>query len=159
MSKRIQSKEATAVLKLVGSYHIIPKKWWWNILVNRIQKAWKHHVAGPPLSETQIVSSSTLVRTIKTQKIMQIAWYITLNLVKWKQLKFIECTFPGKMPGGGLKIDMTLGARTQKLSLAFLPGWSWMLRGAGELDSQRGLDSRGLPCFSANMLFPYQHCY
>ena len=26
-----------------------------------------------PLSETQIVSSSTLVRTIKTQKIMQIA--------------------------------------------------------------------------------------
>ena len=26
MSKRIQSKEATAVLKLVGSYHIIPKK-------------------------------------------------------------------------------------------------------------------------------------
>ena len=28
-----------------------------------------------------------------------------------------------------------------------------------ELNYQRGLDSRGLPCFSTNVLFLLQHCY
>ena len=31
--------------------------------------------------------------------------------------------------------------------------------GLGELNSQRGLDSRRLSSFSANVLFLWQHCY
>lgn len=73
MSKRIQSKEATAVLKLVGSYHIIPKKVMVKHFSESNTEGMKASCSRSPLSETQIVSSSTLVRTIKTQKIMQIA--------------------------------------------------------------------------------------
>ena len=32
-------------------------------------------------------------------------------------------------------------------------------RGRVELNSQRGLDSQGLPCFSASVLFLWQHSY
>ena len=32
-------------------------------------------------------------------------------------------------------------------------------RDRGELNSQRELDSGGLPCFSATMLLLWQHCY
>ena len=56
--------------------------------------------------------------------------------------------------GGGLKKKMALGARFQNLKGE--PYYQWGLnsqRDMRELNSQRGLDSRGLPCFSANVLF------
>ena len=58
---------------------------------------------------------------------------------------------------------MALGARFQKLRGAptIVGGWEWLnsQRGRRELNSQSGLDSQGLPCFSENMLFMWQHCY
>ena len=47
----------------------------------------------------------------------------------------------------GAEENMALGARFQKL------------RGRGAvLNSQKGIDARGLPCFPAYMLFLWQHC-
>ena len=55
---------------------------------------------------------------------------------------------------------MALGARFQKLrrDLTIRRRLNSQ-RGRGELNSQRELDSGGLPCFSATMLFLWQHCY
>ena len=60
----------------------------------------------------------------------------------------IECSLPQAKRGelsGGLIIRGGEGAEFSE--------------GQGELNSQRRLDSRGLPCFSANVLFLWQHCY
>ena len=53
--------------------------------------------------------------------------------------------------GGRAEKEMALGARFQKLR-----GDLTIRRG---LNSQRGLNSGGLPCFSATMSFLWQHCY
>ena len=60
------------------------------------------------------------------------------------------------MGGGGAEQHMALGASFQKPRGTLLLEAGWGLdsqRGRGELISQRGLDSGGLLCFSANMLF------
>ena len=57
----------------------------------------------------------------------------------------------GEGEGGGLKKNMALGARFQKLR-----GDLTIRKG---LNSQRELDSGELPCFSETMLFLWQHCY
>ena len=58
------------------------------------------------------------------------------------------------------KKNMALGARFQKLrrDLTIRRRLNSQ-RGRGELNSQRELDSGGRPCFSATMLFLWQHCY
>ena len=51
----------------------------------------------------------------------------------------------------GAEKNMALGARFQKLR--------GDLTIRGELNPQRGLYSGGLLCFSANVLFLWEHCY
>ena len=69
----------------------------------------------------------------------------------------------GKGGGGGAaeKKNMALGARFQKLRGETYYQWGLnSKRGRVELTSQKGgPDSQGLPCFSANVLFLWQHCY
>ena len=58
-----------------------------------------------------------------------------------------------KKDRGVLKINMALRAIFQKLRGALTIGEELnSQRGMGELNSQRGLDFRGLPCFSASVL-------
>ena len=54
---------------------------------------------------------------------------------------------------------MVLGARFQKLRGGLLSGGLNSQGGRGTVNSQRGLDSPRLPCFSVNVLFMWQHCY
>ena len=55
---------------------------------------------------------------------------------------YIEYPPPLPLAKGGLKME---GLNSQM--------------GSGKVNSQRGLDSRGLPCFCANVSFLWQHCY
>ena len=50
-------------------------------------------------------------------------------------------------------------ARFQKLSGVLISEGLNSQRGRGNLNSQRGLDSKGIQCFSVNVLFLWQHCY
>ena len=54
---------------------------------------------------------------------------------------------------------MVLGARFQKLRGDLTIRGVGLSEWQGELNSQRRLDSGGLLCFSANVLFMWQHCY
>ena len=69
----------------------------------------------------------------------------SIEIQKQSDSSVIEYTPLAKGGGGGLKKNMALGARFQKLRVE-----PYYQEG---LDSQRGLDSRGLPCFSGNVLF------
>ena len=76
--------------------------------------------------------------------------YLTIN-TSWQK---------PRRGGRGLKKNMNLGARFQKLREgSYYQGGLNSQRGRGKLNSQRGLDSQGVPCFSANVLFLWQHCY
>ena len=66
---------------------------------------------------------------------------------------------PPLAKGRGAEKNTALGARFQKLREELYYQGAESSKGQGELKSQRGLDSRGLPCFSANVLFLWQHCY
>ena len=70
----------------------------------------------------------------------------------------IECT-PSHKRGGRLKNNMVLGARFQKLRVFTIREGPNTQMERGELNSQSGLDSWGLPGFSANVLFLWQQCY
>ena len=75
--------------------------------------------------------------------------------------KYLTINTPlAKAKEGGAEKNMNLGARFQKLREgSYYQGGLNSQRGRGKLNSQRGLDSQGLPCFSANVLFLWQHCY
>ena len=71
--------------------------------------------------------------------------------------QIVECNPTGKR---GAEKNLALGARFQKLREgAYYQGRLNSQMDRGELNSQRGLDSRRLPCFSVNVLFLWQHCY
>ena len=86
--------------------------------------------------------------------LLQKSWYRFYRM----HYSFIECTpFLAKEK---YEKNMVLRARFPKLKGE--PYYQWGLnskRGRGELNSQRGADSQGLPRFSANVLCLWQHCY
>ena len=86
---------------------------------------------------------------------------LTLSKQSWEGGSLAKGAVPKK--------NMALGNRFQKMrgSLTIraggggevVGGWLNSHRGRGELNFQRRLQPRGLPCFSANALFLWEHCY